>query len=67
MKIMTQYSDRVQRQREILEQEKLDNQVKSLDIRYKNGKWTKMITRYANGKEVTEYNDKRRKDKIEWL
>ena len=64
---MTQYSDRVQRQREILEQEKLDNQVTSLDIRYKNGKWTKMITRYANGKEVTEYRDKRKKDKIEWL
>ena len=64
---MTQYSDKVQRQREILEQEKLDNQVTFLDIRYKNGKWTEMITRYANGKEVTQYNDKRKKDKVEWL
>jgi len=64
---MTQYSDRVQRQKEKLEQEKLDNQVTSLDVRYKNGKWTKIITKYGNGKQVTEYNDKRRKDKIEWL
>ena len=64
---MTQYSDIVQRQKEILEQEKLDNQVTSLDIRYKNGKLTKMITKYASGKEVTEYRDKRKKDKVEWL
>ena len=52
---MTQYKDRVEAQRKKLEQEKLDNQVTSIDCRY------------ANGKEVTEYNDKRRKDKIEWL
>mgnify|MGYP001372519882 FL=1 len=64
---MTQYEDKVQAQREKLEQEKLDNQVTSIDCRYKNGKWTKMITCYGNGKQVTEYNDKRKKDKIEWL
>jgi uncharacterized membrane protein YkoI len=64
---MTQYKDRVEAQRKKLEQEKLDNQVTSIDCRYANGKWTKMITRYASGKEVTEYNDKRKKDKIEWL
>jgi uncharacterized membrane protein YkoI len=64
---MTQYKDKVEAQRKKLEQEKLDNQVTSIDCRYANGKWTKMITRYANGKEVTEYNDKRKKDKIEWL
>jgi len=63
---MTQYKDRVEAQRKKLEQEKLDNQVTSIDCRYANGKWTKMITKYANGKEVTEYNDKRKKDKIEW-
>ena len=64
---MTQYKDKVEAQREKLEQEKIDNSITSIDIRYKNKKWTKMITRYANGKEVTEYNDKRKKDKIEWL
>ena len=64
---MTQYNEAVEQQREILEQEKLDNQVTALDVRYKNGKWTKIITRYGNGKEVTEYNDKRKKDKVKWL
>ena len=64
---MTQYKDRVEKQRKILEQEKLDNSITAIDCRYKNGKWTKMITRYASGKEVTEYNDKRKKDKVEWL
>ena len=64
---MTQYKNKVQAQREKLEQEKLDNQVTSIDCRYKNGKWTKMIICYGNGKQVTEYNDKRKKDKIEWL
>ena len=64
---MTQYSDRVQRQREILEQEKLDNQITALDFRYKNNELVEIITRYGNGKQVTEYKDKRKKDKIEWL
>ena len=45
----------------------LDNQVIAIDCRYGNGKWTKIITSYGNGKEVTEYNDKRKKDKVEWL
>ena len=44
---MTQYNEAVEQQREILEQEKLDNQVTALDVRYKNGKWTKIITRTA--------------------
>ena len=39
----------------------------AIDCRYENGKWTKIITSYGNGKEVTEYNDKRKKDKVEWL
>jgi len=64
---MTQYEDKVQAQREKIEQEKIDNQVIAIDCRYENGKWTKIITSYGNGKEVTEYNDKRKKDKVEWL
>ena len=63
---MTQYKDKVEAQREKLEQEKIDNSITSIDCRYENGKWTKMITCYGNGKQVTEYNDKRKKDKIEW-
>lgn len=64
---MTQYEDKVQAQREKIEQEKIDNRVTAIDCRYENGKWTKIITSYGNGKEVTEYNDKRKKDKVEWL
>ena len=51
----------------VKEQEKIDNSITSIDCRYENGKWTKMITCYGNGKQVTEYRDKRKKDKIEWL
>ena len=64
---MTQYEDKVQAQREKLEQEKVDNSITSIDCRYADGKWTKMITSYGNGKQITEYNDKRKKDKVEWL
>ena len=64
---MTQYKDKVQEQKEKLEQEQIDNSITSIDIRYKNKKWTKMITTFGSGKQVTEYNDKRKKDKIEWL
>ena len=63
---MTQYKDKVQEQKEKLEQEQIDNSITSIDCRYANGKWTKMITSYDNGKQVTEYNDKRKKDKVEW-
>ena len=64
---MTQYKDKVQEQKEKLEQEQIDNSITSIDCRYANGKWTKMITKYGNGKQVTEYNDKRKKDRVEWL
>ena len=41
-------------QKEKLKQEKLDNQVTSIDCRYANGKWTKMIICYGSGKQETE-------------
>ena len=63
---MTQYKNRVEEQRKKLKQEQLDNQVTCIDCRYKDGKWTEIMTIYASGKRVTEYNDKRKKDKIEW-
>ena len=64
---MTQYKNKVQEQKEKLEQEQIDNSITSIDCRYADGKWTKIITKYGNGKQVTEYNDKRKKDKVEWL
>lgn len=64
---MTQYKDLVEQRKEELAQEKLDKQVTSIDCRYANGKWTQMTISYGNGKQVTQYNDKRKKDKVEWL
>ena len=59
---MTQYEDKVQAQREKIEQEKIDNRVTAIDCRYENGKWTKIITSYGNGKEVTLVVSDRKND-----
>ena len=61
---MTQHKDRVEKQKELLEKEKADNKVLSIDTRFANGKWTEQIISYASGKVVTEFNDKRKKDII---
>ena len=49
-----------------IEQEKIDKSVKFIEVRFNEGKWTQVKTGYMNGKEVTEYNDKRKKEKIEY-
>ena len=62
---MTQHKDKVKKQKELLDKEKADNQVLSIDTRISNGKWTEQIVSYASGRVVTEFNDKRKKDIIE--
>ena len=62
---MTQHTDRVQKQKERLEQERLDNSINFIEVRFAEGKWTTETTGYNSGKIVTKYNDKRKKDKIE--
>jgi len=62
---MTQYTDKVEKRKEEIEQEKIDKTVKFIEVRFNEGKWTQVKTGYINGKEVTEYNDKRKKEKIE--
>ena len=62
---MTQHKDKVKKQKELLDKEKADNQVLSIDTRISNGKWTEQIVSYASGSVVTEFNDKRKKDIIE--
>ena len=57
---MTQYEEAVEKQREILEQEKQAKQIKSIDTRFKDGLWYKQTIDYADGRRVTEYRDKRR-------
>jgi len=54
---MTQHSDKVEQQREILKTEALDKQIKAIDIRP-----GRIQTWYQSGRVVTEYpRDKRRK------
>jgi hypothetical protein len=57
---MTQHSEAVEKQREILELEKKAKQIIAVDTRYKDGLWYKQITDYADGRRVTEYRDKRK-------
>ena len=62
---MTQYEEAVEKQREILEQEKQAKQIKSIDTRFKDGLWYKQTTDYADGRRVTEYRDKRKSKIVE--
>jgi hypothetical protein len=62
---MTQHTDIVNKQKKILEQEKIDNSIKFIEVRFAEGKWTTETTGYNSGRVVTKYNDKRKKDKIE--
>ena len=64
---MTQYKDKVEKRKEEIEQEKEDNSISFIEIRFKDGSWSQRTVGYGNGKRVTEYSDKRKKDKIEWL
>jgi hypothetical protein len=54
---MTQHIDKVEQQRELLQTEALDNQIRAIDIRP-----GRIQTWYRSGRVVTEYpRDKRRK------
>ena len=64
---MTQYKDKVEKRKEEIEQENEDNSISFIEIRFKDGSWSQRTVGYGNGKRVTEYRDKRKKDKIEWL
>ena len=56
-----QYSDKVEEQRQRLDQEQLDGQITMLDIRA-----GRIETRFASGRVVIEYpRDKRKKTKVE--
>ena len=56
-----QYADKVEEQRQRLDQEQLDGQITMLDIRA-----GRIETRFASGRVVIEYpRDKRKKTKVE--
>jgi len=64
---MTQYNKEVEKRKEELKEEQLDKDVSFIEITYRNSKWYREITGYKSGRRVVRYNDKRRKDKTEWL
>ena len=56
-----QYADKVEEQRQRLDQEQLDGQITMMDIRA-----GRIETRFASGRVVIEYpRDKRKKTKVE--
>lgn len=63
---MTQHIDKVKEQRQRLEQERLDESINFIEVRFEEGKWTTETTGYNSGRVVTKYNDKRKKEKIEY-
>ena len=63
---MSQHTKIVEEQRQILEQERLDESINFIEVRFAEGKWTTETTGYNSGRVVTKYNDKRKKEKIEY-
>jgi len=64
---MTQYKDEVDKRKEELKEEQLDKEVSFFEVVFKDGKWEREMTGYKSGRRVIKYNDKRKKDIIEWL
>ena len=63
---MTQYNDIVLKRKQELEIEKLDKQWSFIEAKFSAGKITKITTGFKSGRRLTEYTDKRKKDKEEW-
>ena len=61
---MTEHSEKVEKQRKILEEEAKQNKITMLEYRFKDGKITQEVIQYASGKVVVKYADKRKKDKV---
>ena len=64
---MTQYKVEVEKRKEELKEEQLDKEVSFIEVTFKDGKWHREMTGFKSGRRVVRYNDKRRKDKTEWL
>jgi hypothetical protein len=64
---MTQYNKEVEKRKEELKEEQFDKDISFIEITYKDSKWQREMTGYKSGRRVIKYNDKRKKDIIEWL
>ena len=62
---MTQYDEVVKKQKEFLEAEKRARSIVAIDTRFKGGIWTEQTVDYADGRRVTEFNDRRKKTIVE--
>ena len=58
---MTQHSEAVEQQKQILKLEKQAKQIVCIETRYQDGLWSQQTIDYANGKRVTEFRDSRKK------
>jgi len=63
---MTEFAERVERQREMLEKEKQSKQVKQIETKYKDGLWTEQTIDYYDGRRVIEFRDKRKQTIVEY-
>ena len=63
---LTEHTDKVLKRKEAIAQQKENDSINFIEVRFEDGKWTTDTTGYKSGKVVTKYNDKRKKDKIEY-
>jgi len=63
---MTQHTEIVEKQKEILANEQLDKSIKFIEVKFDEGKWTTHTTGYDSGRVVTQFNDKRKKEIVEY-
>jgi hypothetical protein len=66
IKTMTQYKYKVLQRKRELEQEGLDKEWSFMEAKYDKGKLVSITTGFKSGRRLTEYTDKRKKDKEEW-
>ena len=64
--IMTQYKYKVLQRKRELELEGLDKEWSFMEAKYDKGKLVSITTGFKSGRRLTEYTDKRKKDKEEW-
>ena len=66
IKTMTQYKYKVLQRKKELEEEGLDKEWSFMEAKYDKGKLVSITTGFKSGRRLTEYTDKRKKDKEEW-
>ena len=65
--VMTQYKYKVLQRKQELEEEGLDKEWSFMEAKYDKGKLVSITTGFKSGRKLTEYTDKRKKDKEEWI